>query len=323
MKFKLPTKYFISITGISILFFLTIGFDLSPYVRGPAPYPPEWQWGYLFINTFPKIYFPLLCIALIIGFFWLQEVKKIFTKRLGLFILILLILSFLLQLSVLFFSRSGIPVLIHRIINPDLNSYFTASLSIHNPIDFLKNYEEEMKQFVYHARSHPPGATLIFYFMQQLIQPFTFFIDFVNKLHPSHSDVRQIWDTLLPLQKATAVFSAFFLPFLASLTIIPVFKTAQRLYGDIVAIRSSFVFLVIPSIVLFVPINDTFLPLFSIGAFYFLVKGLQEKHLVSFFLSGFILFVGVTFNLALLPLLVFFFLFALFFLKKNNLKIDN
>ncbi len=318
-----PTNFFIFIFSLTFLFYLAVGFDISPFLRGPAPYPPEWQWAYLFINTLPNIYLPLLCIALIIGLFWLQEVKKNFTRKVSLLILLLIGLSFLFELSVVFFSRSGIPVLIHRIINPDLNSYFTASLQVTNPTDFLKNYEEEMKQFVYHARSHPPGAILLFYFIKQLLIPFTFFINFANHLNPTHTDVRQIWNVLLPIDRATVIFSTLFLPFLSTLTLIPIFKTAKRLYGEVTAIRSSFVFLFIPSIVLFIPIHDTFLPLFSIGAFYFLVKGLQDKHLVSFFLSGFILFIGCTFNLALLPLMVFFFLFALFFLLKNKLKIKN
>lgn len=259
---------------------------------------------------------------IILGLFWFTETKKNLNKKTPLtFLVLLILLSFLFQLSVLYFSRSEIPVLIHRIINPELNSYFTASLQIQNPTDFLKNYEEEMKQFIYHARSHPPGAILIFYGIKQLIQPFTFFIDFVNTISPNHTDVKQIWNTLLPIYRATAVFSAFFLPFLSTVTLIPLFKTAQRLYGEKIAIRSSFIFIFIPSIVLFIPINDVFLPFFSIGAFYFLVKGLQDKHALSFFISGIILFLGVTFNLALLPLLVLFFLFAIFFIKQKNIAV--
>lgn len=319
-----PRISFLFILFFTLLFCLLLSLDVTPLLRGPAPYPPEWQWEYLFINTLSKIYLPILILLLTVGLFYRIEAKKIVNKTSPLTLLFLLILlSFSFQLSILFFSRSDIPVLIHRIINPDLNSYFTASLQVENPINFLKNYEEEMKQFVYHARSHPPGAILIFYGINQFIAPFTFFIDFVNTISPNHGDVKLIWNTLLPIDKASAVFSAFFLPFLSTLTIVPLFKTAKRLYGETVAIRSSVVYVFIPSIVLFVPINDVFLPLFSVGAFYFLLKGLQDKKQFSFFLSGFILFLGVTFNLALLPLLVMFFVFALFYIRKNKFKIFN
>ncbi|HSA83289.1 MAG TPA: glycosyltransferase family 39 protein [Patescibacteria group bacterium] len=320
---NLQTKYFIFIAIITLLFCLSIGFDITPLLRGPAPYPPEWQWDYLFVNTMDKLYLPLIVTGLLLGLFWSHETKNIFKKNQPLLIVLLIILSFLFQFSVLYFSRSGIPVLIHRIINPELNSYFTASLQISDPIYFLKNYETEMQQFIYHARSHPPGAILIFYGIKQLIQPFTSFINFATTISPNHTDVKQIWNLLLPIEKATAIFSAFFLPFLSTLTIVPIFKTAKKLYGEKIAIRSSFLFIFLPSIVLFIPINDIFLPLFSAGAFYFLVKGLQDKHTFSFLISGLILFIGTTFNLALLPLLLLFFLFALFFIQKNKLKLIN
>ena len=128
MKRKLSTKYFILIASITFLFCLAIGFDITPLLRGPAPYPPEWQWEYFFVNTLSKIYLPLLIIFLLLGFFWISETKKIFETKTKRFLLVLIFLSFLLQMSILFFSRSGVPVLVHRIINPDLNSYFTASL---------------------------------------------------------------------------------------------------------------------------------------------------------------------------------------------------
>ena len=120
MRLKSSTKYFILISCITLLFCLAIGIDISPYLRGPAPYPPEWRWEYFFVNTISKIYFPFFCIMLLTGLFWLQETKNIFAKKTKLFLLILVVLSFLFQLSILYFSRSGISVLIHRIISYDI-----------------------------------------------------------------------------------------------------------------------------------------------------------------------------------------------------------
>lgn len=318
---KLSTKYFIFLSGITLAFCLAIGVDVSPYLRGPAPYPPEWQWSYLFVNTFSKIYVPMIFLILLGVFFVIAETKNIFDKKPKTFLLLLIFIGFLIQMSLLFFSRSGITVLLHRIINPDLNSYFTASLLIHDPTDFIKNYEQEMQQFVYHARSHPPGAIFIFYYIKQCIAPFTSFINFINNFHPSHLDVEQIWKNLLPIDRATAVFSAFFLPLLTSSIIIPLFYVGKIIYGIKIATRSIFLFTLLPTILFFIPINDTFLPLFSITAFLFLLKGLQKNSLLFFLLSGIILFIGVSFNLALLPLLLFFFLFAILYLRQNKFSI--
>lgn len=314
-----PAKYLVIISGITVLFCLTIGFDILPFLRGPAPYPPEWQWSYLFINTLSRIYLPILCVIILISLYLWTEKKNMFSKKDSkLFIFLVMLLAFLFQLSLLFFSRSGVTVLLHRIIDPELNGYFTASLSIQNINVFLKNYKDTMLSYVYHAKSHPPGAILLFYFLKQLITPFNFFINFANNLNPAHSDVKQLWNILLPINKATALFAAFFIPFLSTFSLIPLYFSAKILYGTRVALRSIFLFFLIPTIVFFIPINDAFLHLFSITAFFFLLKGLEKKQKISFFLSGLFLLLGVLFNLSLIPILILLSLFALLFLRNKK-----
>ncbi len=303
----------------TLLFCLAIAFDISPYLRGPAPYPPDWQWSYFFVNTLHNLYPVILNSILLIGLFILRENKKfIAPKKTLVFIFLIMILSFLFQLSLLFFSRSGVLVLLHRILNPELNGYFTASLTIQNVTDFLRNYNDIMLDFVYHAKSHPPGAILFFYALKHLITPFPFFIDFVNNLTPTHSDVKQFWNVLQPVDKATALFSGFFIPFLSTFSLIPLYYSAKILYGTRAALRSIFLFFFIPTIVFFIPINDSFLHIFSLSAFFFLLYGLSKKNLFSFFVSGVILFSGILFNLSLLPIVLLLFVFALIYLKNKK-----
>lgn len=316
MKYNKP---FVICVIATILFCIVAALNIIPYLRGPAPYPPEWQWPYFFVNTLHKIYLPILVSILLIGLYVWEEKKNIFlTKKLWIFIIFVMLLSFAFQLSMLFFSRSGISVLVHRIINPELNGYFTASLTIQNVAEFLRFYNDIMLQFVYHAKSHPPGAILVFYVLKLLIAPFTFFIDFANSLTPAHSDVRQLWNTLMPVEKATALFSAFFIPLLSTVSLFPLYYSAKILYGTRVALRSIFLFFFIPTIVFFIPINDSFLHIFSLSAFYLLLLGLSKKHLFPVFVSGAILFFGVFFNLSLLPMLILLFVFAFLYLRNKN-----
>jgi len=156
MKLTSSAKYFLSFAILTLTFCLAVGFDISVYLRGPSPYPPEWRWPYFFVNTLSKIYLPLLSITLVIFLFSLYEKNKILSKHTKLFLFFLILLHFFFELSLLFFSRSGISVLIHRIINPTLNGYFTASLSIQNISDFLHNYNTNILDFIYHAKAHPP-----------------------------------------------------------------------------------------------------------------------------------------------------------------------
>lgn len=199
------------ITIITLIFLIAISFDVSPFLRGPAPYPPEWQWTYLFINTLDRIYLPIISISFVIALFWLSEKRKSFVARHTKLLLIsVILLSFLFQISVQFFSRAGVPVLLHRIINPELNGYFTAALPIQNAGDFLSTYNENILKFVYHAKSHPPGAILFFFAIKQLISAFPLLGNIANSFSPAHADVKSVWDALLPSEKTTAIFSAQF-----------------------------------------------------------------------------------------------------------------
>lgn len=297
---------------ITILFLLAIGFDISPFLRGPAPYPPEWQWTYLFINTLDRIYLPVIFISVLVALFGLTEKREnFFTKHTKLLLALVIILNLLFQISVQFFSRAGVPVLLHRIINPELNGYFTAALPIKNVADFLGTYNQNILKFVYHAKSHPPGAILLFFFIKQAVSAFPTLGNIASSFSPSHSDVKSVWDALLPSEKATAIFSAFLIPFLSTLSLIPLYYSSKMLYGAKAALRSIFLFVFIPSVVLFIPINDSFLHLFAITSFFFLLKGIKQKKLLYILLSGLTLFLGSFFNLSLLPLAIFLGIFFL------------
>ena len=130
------------ISFLSLIFFMLITFDVSPYLRGPGVWPPEWRWPYLFINSFDRTWLPLVIISIILSIAYYFEKRKV---KLNQWILLvsLVLLTYFFQLSILYFSRSGIAVLIHRIINPDLNGYFTEAIKIKNLGGFLADYQSD------------------------------------------------------------------------------------------------------------------------------------------------------------------------------------
>lgn len=296
----------------TLIFCLAIAFDISPYLRGPSYYPPEWRWEYLFVNTLDRIYLPILFIGASVWLFVFAEKKKLLERKpLWLFLLTAVLLLFCLQFSILYFSRSGIGVLIHRIINPEINGYFTAALTVGSVPEFLRNYNWVMLEFVYHAKAHPPGAILLFYYIHQLVALFPALGDWASQQIPNRDDVRVVWNTLSSSAKATVFVSAVIIPLLSSLSVIPLYYTAKMLYGVKAAVRSVFLFLVIPSIMFFIPINDAFLHIFTITAFCLFVYGLQKNALWALFSAGVIMCIGILFNLSILPPLMLFFIFYL------------
>lgn len=300
----------IIISFVTLLFCILIAFDVSPFLRGPAPYPPQWRWAYDFTDTFPKIWLPFLTTS-VIGWLFLQirQDKKI-EKREKIVLAQFVFLYFLFQLSVVFFQRAGAGVLLHRIIDPGLNGYFSTGIAIHSVSDFLKNYNQNVLYFYQHAQGHPPFAVLFFYFLKQVF----YFIPIQLPFKPG-GGVGLIWENLLNSEQLTALFSAIFIPFLSSLTIIPLYKLTKYLYGIRAGYISILLYISVPSVILFTPLNDVFLPIFTVWSLFVLLKGTEHKSNLKLFFSGLILFTGAMFSISLLPLI--FVLVVLFFVRKK------
>lgn len=307
------------ISVISCLFFLAIAFDVSPFLRGPAPYPPDWRWDYLFVNTISKIWAPFLVIGCSIVWF-LQSENLLKKKKEYLVLLGVVFLSFLFQLAVIYFSRAGIFVLIHRIINPDLNGYFTAATMIENVSLFLQNYNNTVLQLPQHAQGHPPGAIFFFWGINKFFAFFPQAFSFLNSIQPNREDVGLVWKTLSSSEKAGALFSAVFIPFLSSCTAVPFYFLVKRIYNTAIAVQTTFLYLFIPAIILFIPINDVFLPFFTVITLFYFIKAQKEKSLPLFFLSGALLSLGVFFSLSLLPIAFFLAVYTLLLLLQRKIS---
>jgi len=315
----------IAIAIFSFIFFIAIGVDFSPLLRGPAPYPPDWQWPYLFTNTIHRLWFPAIMVVIMVLF--VLQIEKYsdnnIDKKRVIFLFFAVVLHFLFQMGVLFFSRAGIGVLIQRIIHPDMNGYFTTALSVNNISQFLATYNNSVLGFAMHATGHPPGSILFFWLVNQLSVLLIPLQHLVSSIHFSHSDVQAIWQTLTLSQKTGAVASAGLIPLLSSLSLPLLYVLGKELYSVRAGIRAVFLYMVVPSITLFIPLSDVFFPLFSLSSFLLLVKGLKEKKEPMIFFSGLVFFIGLFFSTSLLPLSVLFGYFILLYsYKKKTLGIN-
>ena len=306
------------ISAVSLVLLFPIFIDLTPYLRGPAPYPPDWQWTYQFSNTITKLWFPSLIIAAII---YVSYKADKFKKGISLRLLFLLIfLGFLFQISMLFYSRAGLGVLLGRIINPMLNGYFTASLTVQDLPEFIRTFNQNIIDFPGYAKFHPPGGILFFYIITEAVKPISYYFLGIISFIPTHSNIAILWNDLTSYQKFSALVSGFVPGITAYLSIIPLYLLTKITYGIKTAIRSAFLYLFIPSIILFNPNIDIFMPIFTLSSLYFFLRGLKSKENKYFAISGLILFVGTFFTLTFLPLLLFYFsLFALEMFKKHTM----
>ncbi len=314
----------IVMTIISIIFFVAVGFDISPYLRGPAPYPPDWQWPYQFTNTVHKLWFPALVILGILCFYLYVEKldeRKIHKKQ-WLILIMAIFLHLFFQFSILFFSRAGIGVLLQRIIQPDMNGYFTTALSLKNIPQFLSTYNESVLNFPMHAAGHPPGSILFFWLINQISAVLTPLQNLVSVIRFSHQDIQTIWNALSVNQKLGAVISAGLIPLLSSLSLPVIFFLGKELYSIRTAVRSVFLSMTIPAIILFIPLSDVFFPLFFLLSFLVFIKGLRNKKYSLIFFSGLLFFFGLFFSMSLLPFIFIFLYFILLYSNKKKLDMQ-
>ena len=61
-----------------------------------------------------------------------------------------------------------------------------------------------------------------------------------------------------------------------------------------------------PSVLLFIPINDTFISIFPLSSLLILFKALEARSRLLLALSGIVFAVGVYFSISLLPILAIF-----------------
>lgn len=305
-------------SATTLLFLLAIAIDLSPFLRGPAPYSPDWRWPYQIPAFSWKLLLPIIAGAATLKIFDFFLKKKSFKLR---YFFALSILSvFIFQLSLLFASNQGIFVLIHRMINPMISGYFTTATTITSVPDFLSTFNSSFEHFPMYAKFHPPLDVLLYYTLNQLAIFITPFFPLISQITPNHPDVLHVWTTLFEYEKIGAILGAFATILLSILGSIPVFYTAQKLFDRTSALRATCIFLLTPSLLLFAPLPDVIYPGLIGVSFYLFVFAFKEKKSFFFIFSGLIFSIASLFTLTYIPLIG---LFGIFYILQSQLAVKN
>jgi hypothetical protein len=157
--------------ALAAAFLLAADGDRVPWLRGPAPYPPEWQWplreGVLAGSLWP----PLVAAAAIVLLLAASGLAaaRAHPQRAGRIVLVagsLVGLAFPLAL-VAMEPDGALPTIFGRVAYRTATSYYTVALSpeADDPLDFLRRHDQLLATFrkgAKHAATHPPGPVLIY-----------------------------------------------------------------------------------------------------------------------------------------------------------------
>lgn len=316
------SKLLIFVGIITFILCLAIAVDATPLLRGPAPYYPDWRWTYHVGFNLQKIWVPIFAYAIFLLLFLKGE--KFLTASNNRVTTLLLVtfslLFFIFQMSLLYFNQAGLSVIVHRIINQDINGYFTASLSITSFDSFMRNFNENVGNYPMFARFHPPASILLLWIPSIFFSHVSFLSSILPNFHPSHSDVAYIWSGLQGYQKLSALFSSIAIPFLSSISIIPLYYLLKLLYDVKTAFRAMPFYMLIPSLLSFNPLNDAMFHLLTILLLLLFFVGNEKKKNIFMVLSGVFYSISIYFTLTFIPLIIFFATYFLLSYLTNNEK---
>ncbi len=221
---------------------LAVAFDRPPQIRGPAPYPPEWQWSLRGEPTSGRFALPVLAAAGLLGLLVLSASGRARARprRSARAILAAATLGgFALSVGLLGLEPAGAAAtLAARTMSVSWTSYYTVALSpdAADPLDFLDRHAVLLPHLPKHAATHPPGPVLYYRALVAIVG----------------SSPRQ----------TAALVGALLLTLLGVATAWPVAAIAAHLSGDDLAgARTGVLWTLLPGPVLFIPQFDQALAL--------------------------------------------------------------
>lgn len=286
----------------------------------------EWVWPYTARAVYSDLGIPFALF-----FIFIYCLKKYLLRGREIFVLAgLLIFAILFQVSIGLIGPFGLYEYVIVTITPKMSAFFAESLKIEDIISFLKDYPVRMEYFNFHANGYPPGPIMYFYLINRFfervpslaerflgwVKVFQFDPDYLFDpnlifIAEVEEDLQMTFSTTM---KASAIASSFLILLIASLTVIPLYLLAREMYNREVSLTVSALYMLMPSMILFMPGFDVVFPLFTVTGIYFLYRGMKSQRYSYFFIAGVIISIGLFFSLNQIVTLLFMGLFYLFYL---------
>jgi hypothetical protein len=151
---------------VSVLALAAVLLDLTPLLRGPAPYPPEWRWDLRAGPTSGRWLAVFATGAALLALAGLPSTGS--RRRAAVVVAAAVTVGWMFQLSLAGLESAGAPrTLMERALSRTSTSYLTVAESdeARDPAAFLDHHAErltEMQKGAKHAATHPPGPVLFY-----------------------------------------------------------------------------------------------------------------------------------------------------------------
>ena len=253
-----------------MLFLVAVGLDRPPEIRGPAPYPPEWQWSRRSEPASGRYLPVLLTGAGLLGLLAASGSAGA-QRRPEAATWILLtggtILGWGFSLALLGLEPQGaLPTLAARVQSRTYTSYYTVAVSPEaaDPGAFLRGHAAllpALRDTAKHAATHPPGPVLFYRALIALCDSSPALTSaLLGAQGPDGTRPPRAPNT--EASKAAALLGGLLLMLFGAAACWPVASLAARLTGDALAgLRIGLLWLVVPGATVLVPQFDQALAL--------------------------------------------------------------
>jgi len=258
---------------VTVVALLALRFDLSPLLRGPAPYPPEWR-GELFPRPWSARVLPALaCAAGLLGLLGFSGRSAARARPRAAWALLLsgaAVLGLGLQLGLRHVDDGGaVASLVERAISGSITSYHRVASSkfARDPRYFLAHHHELLGQFRHHglhAATHPPGPVLFYRGLIGLCRRAPRLTAWLEQIvAESGLDTAPLASPPpSPESVGAALLGPLLIGFLGALACWPTAALARSLHGDAAAAaRTGVLWTMVPAVVLMTPELDQALAL--------------------------------------------------------------
>jgi hypothetical protein len=246
-----------------LVFVAAVPFDALSFLRGPAPYPPEWQWELrtpLAGLPLPALLLQALVLAVLAatGGRRARERERVVAP---LAVTAAVALGFALPLTLLAREPDGaLRTLLSRTTSNTITSYHSVAISdeARDPLAFLRRHAELLPSLALstkHAATHPPGAVLFFRGALAVCESSPSLRE--GLLRTAGVPDREFAWPLTRAARAAALLAALLLNLLAALTAWPLAALARRLgLPPLAAARCALLWALLPGPALIAPRFD-------------------------------------------------------------------
>jgi len=320
------TKFLTLTSVISVTLLILVILNIFPLCI-----KSEWAWKYSSLKSFDGIWFPSLvsCIFLLLCYKLIAYKKLAGLKPSIEFFSILGIcfLSYIFNMSICNLSPAGFYNLILTIISPWATSYFNVAVKIRDISYWLSNFHDFIEYTPIHARVHPPGNILFFWWIIHIFNSLPCLTDsLLNMVKSTTLNPLPVFSVIgdafghffSNAEKAASVFLSLFLPFLKCIVIIPMYYLGKLIYDKKIALIAVCLYAVIPALNLFTPGMDQVYTLISVLSFFLFYISLKNNKLWSSCLSGIVLSIGIMLSFCFLVILGMIICYGLIWLYMNK-----